>query len=167
MPALKPERYLARCTDVDVRHDIVEAGFTHVLLDVDNTILPRDGSGVPDDVRAWVGELAAAGLPVCLISNNWHEPVSACARELGLPVVRGCVKPLPHGLITARHRIAAPRATTLVIGDQLVCDVWGAHLAGLRVYLVSPLVQQDLWHTRALRHIERAILRNEKPEGKE
>ena len=167
MPVLKPERNLVRCTAIDPVADILGAGFTHVLLDVDNTILPRDGSGVPDDVRAWVESLRENGIPVCLISNNWYPPVTDCARDLGLPVVMGCVKPLPFGFVTARRRIDAPRKRTLVIGDQLVTDVWGAHLAGLKVYLVSPLAEQDLWHTRALRHIERGILRNEHREGEE
>ena len=167
MAGLKPDRYLRRCTDIDVQRDVLDAGFTHVLLDVDNTILPRDGSGVPADVEAWVQNLLASGVSVCLMSNNWHPPVLACAARFGLPLVRGCVKPLPHGYLIARCRVQAPRARTLVIGDQLVCDVWGARNAHLRVYLVCPLVPQDLWHTRALRHIERGILRNEQPEGKE
>lgn len=158
MPVLTPDRRLPRCTALDVRADLLDAGFTHLLLDVDNTILPRDGSGIPEDVRAWIGEVRKAGVRICLMSNNWHEPVIACARELDLPLVKGCVKPLPHGFIRARRRIGGVRRHTIVVGDQLVTDVWGAHLAGLSAVLVPPLVQQDLWHTRALRHIERAIL---------
>ena len=162
MAGITPDRRFPRVTDIDPAADILEAGFTYVLLDVDNCILPRDGSGVPEDIAAWVRGLADAGIPVCLISNNWHEPVIACAASFALPLQKGCVKPLPHGFFAARHRIGAPRGKTLVIGDQLVTDVWGAHLAGLRAILVHPLVEQDLWHTRLLRHIERAILRNER-----
>ena len=159
MAGITPDRRFARASDIDVHADILDAGFTHVLLDVDNCILPRDGSGVPEDIAAWVRSLGEAGIPVCLISNNWHEPVVACAEFFALPLAKGCVKPLPHGFFAARRRISAPRKQTLVIGDQLVTDVWGAHLAGLRVILVDALVEQDLWHTRLLRHIERAILR--------
>ncbi len=165
MAGLKPDRYLTRVTQVDPRADLLDAGYTHVLLDVDNTILPRDNSGVPEDILAWIAGLREAGISVCLLSNNWHQPVLDCAAQLDLPIVTGCVKPLPFAFFAARRRINAPRKHTRVIGDQLVTDVWGAHLAGLRVTLVQPLVTRDLWHTRALRHIERVILRNEQPEG--
>ncbi len=167
MAGLKPDRYLVRCTQLDPHADILDAGYTHILLDVDNTILPRDGSGVPADIAAWVRDVQDAGVRICLMSNNWHEPVLACAEALGLPLVKGSVKPLPFAFFAARRRIDAPRKHTLVVGDQLVTDVWGAHLSGMHAALVEPLVTQDLWHTRALRHIERVILRNDHREGGE
>ena len=167
MALLRPDRYLSNLTCLDVERDIRQAGFTHLLLDVDNTILPRDADEIPADIEAWIGEAREAGIAICLHSNDWHGHVIAVAERLGLPLVRGCVKPLPHGFAAARRRIGAPRATTLVVGDQLVSDVWGAHLSGLTVYLLEPLSSSDLWHTLAFRHIERGILRGMQPEGKE
>ena len=121
---------------------------------------------MPEDILVWIARAREAGISICLMSNNWHEPVVECARELGLPLVRGCVKPLPHGFIAARRRIGGERRRTLVIGDQLVTDVWGARISGMRVYLLQPLSTADLWHTRALRHLERGILRSTQPERK-
>lgn len=167
---LQPDRQFVRCSDIDVHADIVAAGFTAVLLDVDNTILPRDGSGIPTDIRAWLVRLQAAGVRICLMSNNWHAPVHECAAALNLPLVCGCVKPLPFAFFAARKRINARRTHTLVIGDQLVTDIWGAHISGMPAYLTRPLCTTDLWHTRALRHVERVILRTEHrkdPEGKD
>ncbi|MBR2790997.1 MAG: YqeG family HAD IIIA-type phosphatase [Eggerthellaceae bacterium] len=167
MALLRPDRYLPRLTCLDVERDIRQAGYTHLLLDVDNTVLPRDADDIPEDVLAWIEGAKAAGLPICLISNDWHDHVTAVAERLGLPLVRGCVKPLPFAFAAARRRIGAPRAKTLVIGDQLVSDVWGARLSGLAVFLVEPLSSADLWHTLALRHIERGILRGIQPEREE
>ena len=167
MPFFKPDRYFARLTDVDVDADILRPGFTHLLLDVDNTILPRDTEVVPPDILAWIARVRDPGVVICLNSNNWHEPVLACARNLGLPLVRGSVKPLPFAFFAARRRIGAPRRRTLVIGDQLVTDGWGGHVCGMRVYLLAPLCETDLWHTRLLRHIESGILNGIQPERKE
>lgn len=166
MPFFRPDRYFERLTDVDIDADIVRCGFTHLLLDVDNTILPRDTEEVPADILDWIARVREAGVTICLDSNNWHAPVPACAESLGLPLVCGCVKPLPFAFITARRRMGASRRQTLVIGDQLVTDAWGAHNAGMPVYLLTPLSETDLWHTRLLRHIERGILRGKHPERK-
>ena len=167
MATLRPDRYLSSLTCLDVERDIRQAGFTHVLLDVDNTLLPRNAECMPESLRAWIDAARQAGIAICLMSNDWHGHVTGLAESLGLPLVRGCVKPLPFAFAAARRRIGAPRAKTLVIGDQLVCDVWGARLSGLAVYLVAPLSSADLWHTLALRHIERGILRGIQPEGKD
>ena len=167
MAFFRPDRYFRRLTDVDLHTDILDAGFTALLLDVDNTLLPRDGGEVPADIEAWVGAAKDAGLAICLHSNNWHQPVHDCAGRLRLPLVHGGVKPLPFAFAAALRRIGADRKSTLCIGDQLVTDVWGAHGAGIRVFLLTPLSETDLWHTQLLRHIERGILRNEQPEGKD
>ena len=57
------------------------------------------------------------------------------------------------------------RDKTLMIGDQLSTDILGAHLAGLTAYMVCPLVTEDLVHTRFVRILENAFLKNKEPEG--
>ena len=135
-----------------------------MLCDVDNTILTRDDHTVPADVLAWLAKAREAGVEFCLLSNNFHHGVQDLAERLGLPIVVKAVKPLPHGFIRARRKIGGTRKDTLVIGDQLITDVIGAHLCGLKAYLLVPLVEKDLWHTLLLRHLERAILGKMKPE---
>ncbi len=165
MNLLSPERYFTRVSRISVSKDIVDEGFKHVLLDMDNTVLPRDGSGIPRDVVYWLSCLRRAGIAVCLLSNNWHESPYRAAQELGLPVVAKACKPLPHAFLIARDRIGARSATTLVVGDQLSTDILGAHVLGMKAYLVCPLVEADLKHTQVLRGIEGAMLGSWQPEG--
>lgn len=47
-----PDKYLKRITDIDIQKDVIDKGFKNLLLDVDNTILTRDESIVPIDVKA-------------------------------------------------------------------------------------------------------------------
>lgn len=165
MPFLEPDRYFSRLSRIDIERDILACGFSHVLLDVDNTILSRATHDVPRDVGLWLARARDAGIVFCLVSNNWHEGVYQLANRLSLPLVAKAVKPLPPAFLLAMRKIGAERASTLVIGDQLATDVVGAHAIGLKAYLLAPLVEQDLPHTLALRNLERLIIGDRQPEG--
>ncbi|MFR1639912.1 MAG: YqeG family HAD IIIA-type phosphatase [Eggerthellaceae bacterium] len=117
--------------------------FRNVLLDVDNTILTRDTHEVPRDVGFWLAKARDAGITFCLVSNNWHEGVYQLANRLSLPIVAKAVKPLPPAFLMALRKLGAKRSETVVIGDQLVTDVMGAHFLGMKAYLLAPLVEQD------------------------
>lgn len=162
-----PDKYLNRITDIDIQKDIIDKGFKFILLDVDNTILTRDESIVPQDVKAWLDKAIKAGLKFCLISNDWHSNVVDLSKEINLPIVVKSLKPLPPAFFKAMKKIDAKKHQTLMIGDQLMTDVFGSHAVGLKCYLVKPLVEKDLIHTLILRKFENIILRNQKAEGKQ
>lgn len=164
MPLLAPDRFFTRVTSIDPVADIVEAGFTHILLDLDNTLLTRDTHEVPDDVRAWLDAVRAAGITTCILSNNWHRGAHEWAERLGLPIVSHAVKPLPFAYGIALRKIGARRSGTLCIGDQMVTDVWGAHIRGMKAYMVKSLVEADLWHTLLLRKLEAPLMGHMEPE---
>ena len=165
MAFLEPDRYFSRLSHVDINRDIAALGFRYVLLDVDNTILTRDTHEVPRDVGFWLARARDAGIVFCLLSNDWHREVYGLAQRLDLPIVAKAVKPLPPAFIFAMNKMGANRKNTLVIGDQLVTDVIGAHALGMKAYLLAPLVEQDLPHTLLLRNVERAVMGGRKPES--
>lgn len=156
---LQPERVFNRISDIDIQADICALGFTCLLLDIDNTLRSRETGTVPEDVLQWVRNAQQAGLSCCLLSNNWHHNVFEFARQLDLPLVPKAMKPLPFGYNAALKKMGARRGRALAIGDQLSTDVWGAHLAGVAAYLVEPLSSVDLKHTKVVRAVERAILK--------
>jgi HAD superfamily phosphatase (TIGR01668 family) len=164
MAGLRPDRYFSRTSAIDPRRDIADAGFRCVLLDVDNTVRSRDGQVVPDDVRAWLADVETAGVRVCLLSNNFHASAPVFARSLGLPIVTHAMKPLPFAYRVALRRMGARRRETLCIGDQLSTDIWGAHLAGIKAFLVDPLSKVDLAHTKVVRKVEERVLAGMRPE---
>lgn len=165
MPLLEPDRYFARISRIDIERDLLAHGYRNVLLDVDNTILTRDTHEVPRDVGFWLAKARDAGISFCLVSNNWHEGVYHLAERLSLPIVAKAVKPLPPAFLVALKKLGAKRSETVVVGDQLVTDVLGAHFLGMKAYLLAPLVEQDLPHTLLLRNFERAVMGERKPEG--
>ncbi len=165
MAFLEPDRYFARISRIDIDRDLLALGYRNVLLDVDNTILTRDTHEVPRDVGFWLAKARDAGISFCLVSNNWHEGVYQLANRLSLPIVAKAVKPLPPAFLMALSKLGAKRAETVVVGDQLVTDVMGAHFLGMKAYLLAPLVEQDLPHTLLLRNFERAVMGERQPEG--
>ena len=164
MGLFKPDDYYVSVLDIDP-YLLKKAGIKGIILDLDNTILPRTTYTVPDNLKNWVLSLKDAGLKACFLSNNWHERVVNNAKDLNVELVGKAVKPLVHGFFIARRRMRLSRKETLVIGDQTYTDILGAHLAGLKAYLVMPLSAQDLWHTKLLRKMDRFFLRNLKPKG--
>lgn len=164
MAFFQPDRYFSRLSKIDIQRDLLDSGYVNILLDMDNTIVSRESHDVPQDVREWLEHAKAAGLELCLLSNNWHTSPYEWALELGLPVVAKACKPLPHGFFIARDRMDARSENTVVIGDQLSTDIVGAHLMGMKAYLVDPLTKIDLRHTVAIRSLERKIMKNRKAE---
>lgn len=164
MSFFQPEKYFSRITQIDVQFDLLRRGLRCVLLDIDNTIRQRDTHAVPADVVTWLAQSRAAGIRFCLLSNNWHANAYDLACELDMPIVAKACKPLPFAYLKAARKLGAKRSETVAVGDQLITDVIGAHLAGMSAYLVQPLVEADLKHTLILRNVERALLRGRVPE---
>ncbi|MDO4183031.1 MAG: HAD hydrolase-like protein [Coriobacteriia bacterium] len=164
MALTRPDRYFSRISRINVRTDLLGCGLTHVLLDIDNTIRSRATGDIPLDVGLWLAQARDAGVQFCLLSNNWHANVHDFAHSLDLPLVAKACKPLPPAYFAARKKIGGVRGSTVVIGDQLSTDVVGAHVVGMKAYLVAPLVEQDLKHTLVVRRFERKLLGEMVPE---
>lgn len=161
---LYPDRYISRISNIDIEDDLINCGIKNILLDVDNTILTRDWSIVPDDVQEWLEKAMATGIKFCLISNDWHKNVVDVASKLNLPIVTKSIKPLPIAFLRALNKIGAKKSETIMIGDQLMTDVFGAHFVGLKCILLKPLVKCDLKHTLILRKVENKLLKDAKVE---
>ncbi len=162
MPLLKPDLYYTSVHRIDL--ELLRAkGVTAVLVDLDNTLLPRTTNEMPDDLRQWAHSLHEAGFRVCLVSNNWHERVSAVADELGFSIVAKAIKPLPFAFMKALGIVGAKASQTAMIGDQLFTDILGGGLMGMTTILVEPLSDTDLPHTLMLRRLERVVLAGMRP----
>jgi uncharacterized protein len=159
-----PDLYYSSVHAIDL--DALSAeGVRVLLLDLDNTLLPRDTNVVPDELKAWAAGLRARGFGVCLVSNNWHERVHDVAAELGFDLVDKAVKPLPFAFLRALRRAHARPHDAAVVGDQLFTDILGGRLLGMRTVLVSPLSETDLPHTLMLRRLEALVLKGRSPQA--
>ena len=146
MRIFSPKRYVASVDRIDL--DTLWAdGKRAILLDRDNTLVPRDTEQVPTAVS--------------MVSNNWHrDQVMASARELGLEAISHAMKPAPFALKAGLKRLGATANEAVLIGDQLYTDVWSGNFAGVDTILVKPQATQDLWYTQIFRIFERRALRD-------
>lgn len=137
---------------------LVRAGVRCVLIDRDNTCVPRDAVVAPPEVLSWLDEVRAAGITTCMVSNNFHsKDVERSAAELGSSVVHHAMKPAPFAVWHALRLMGISKGEALLIGDQRFTDVIAGNLAGVRTVLVQPQSESDLWYTLILRDIERRV----------
>jgi HAD superfamily phosphatase (TIGR01668 family) len=159
---LSPDYYYHSVHDIDLA-ELKSRGINTILVDLDNTLLPRDTNVVPDGLKAWSQDLERAGFKVCLVSNNWHGRVYAVASELGFELVAKALKPLPFAFLRALRVVGSSRRNAVIVGDQIFTDVLGGKILGVVTVLVEPLSPTDLPHTLLLRYAERLLLAGRKP----
>lgn len=158
-------RYVATLPQVDLDW-LCEKGVRAVLLDRDNTCVPRSTGTAPAEVVAWLAEARRRGIAVCLVSNNFHSSqVRGSAAELGVEVVDHAMKPAPFALWHALKKLGVPRGQAVMIGDQVFTDVVAGNLAGVGTVLVRPQSTSDLWYTHIFRVFERLALAGVEFEG--
>jgi HAD superfamily phosphatase (TIGR01668 family) len=159
---LTPDLYYSSVSAIDLSV-LADRGVRTLLVDLDNTLVRRTISDVPDSALAFARSVRAAGMTACIVSNNWHARVSATADALGFGVVSKALKPLPFAFLVAMRREGVDASQTVVVGDQLFTDVLGGNLLGITTLLVSPLSASDLPHTLLLRRLEVRLLAGRTP----
>lgn len=162
MSLFTPDRYYTSVEAIDLE-DLRSLGVRALMLDLDNTLLPRDTGEIRAELREWAVRTASAGFAMCLVSNNWHERVHAIADQLGIPLVARAIKPLPYAFRRAMRLLGVQPSDCAVVGDQIFTDVLGGNLIGATTVLVEPLSRSDLPHTLLLRLIEARIMSDREP----
>ncbi len=165
MAFFEPDKYFSRISHIDIERDLLARGLSHALLDIDNTILPRDVRELPRDVGVWLARARDAGVSFCLVSNSTQsDTMGPLSEKLGIPLVMRSMKPLPQGYLRGMRLLGGTSKDTVMIGDQMITDVVGAHLVGMKAYMVAPLAEKELPHTAIFRWMERVMLGDQVPE---
>ncbi|MBV8264630.1 MAG: YqeG family HAD IIIA-type phosphatase [Candidatus Eremiobacteraeota bacterium] len=129
-----------------------------IATDLDNTIVPWYTTTLAPGVAAWAAMVRALGIRMCLVTNNYGSHATDVARELGVPIVRGALKPLPGAFTRCLRVLETDAAHTLAIGDQLFTDVLGAKLVGMRAVYVQRVAGREFPTTKVLRMLESPVL---------
>lgn len=154
-----PDHHVPAVSAIDP-NVLVDAGIEAVLLDLDNTLVAWRGSEVPNHTEEWVGACRRAGLCLCLVSNTRNLPrLMALSERLGIPFVRGRMKPAKDGFVRALALLNAVPERAVMVGDQLFTDVWGANRMGMRSIWVERVHPKEFFGTKISRMAERLLLR--------
>ena len=114
-------------------------GVRGLLLDIDNTLTTHDNPTPAPGVEGWVAGMQAAGISLCLVSNNHPPRVEPFARRLGLDFVCEGKKPLTKGYREAVQKMGLSRKEVAAVGDQIFTDILGAKRVGVLALMVEPI----------------------------
>lgn len=143
-----------------------EIGVKVLLLDLDNTLASYKEEVASEITLSYLQKLIETGLKLFIISNNKPKRVEKYAKSLNLPFLASARKPLRSQIkkFLASHHVSLEEV--MLVGDQLLTDVWGANRLGIKVLLVEKLVEADQWATRFNRIIDTIIRKKLRKQNK-
>lgn len=155
MPALRVDTVY----DIDL-DDLYAKGYRGIVTDLDNTLVgARDPLATPKLV-AWFENVKRKGFKLVIVSNNNMNRVSSFAAPLNIEFVHKARKPSSSPFRRALTILGLKAEQTIMIGDQLMTDVYGGNRMGLFTVLVLPIsVADEGIGTRVNRGLERFVKR--------
>ncbi|SER84152.1 YqeG family HAD IIIA-type phosphatase [Psychrobacillus sp. OK032] len=134
-----------------------EKGVKAVITDLDNTLVEWDRPNATPKLIEWFAAMKASGIQVTIVSNNNDLRVKSFADPLEIPFISKARKPLGKAFKQAVSKMNVNREEVVVIGDQLLTDVFGGNRQKLHTILVIPVANSDGFFTKFNRLVERRI----------
>lgn len=153
-----PDKMLKTPFGITAEH-LREMGKTTILTDLDNTLLAWDQLDATDEVLNWFTILEAEGIKVMILSNNNEMRVERVAKAARIPFLAKAKKPLAGNFKKAMETLDATPEETVMIGDQIMTDIWGGNRQKLYTIFVKPVKETDGFITKFNRMMERMILK--------
>lgn len=120
---------------------LLEADITHLALDVDDTLVPRNGNILKEEYIKHLRDLEKAGI-ILIIASNSRRDFASITRHLNARVVSPTTpifKPW-KSYYKLLIKIAGVKPQNIAMaGDNIVNDIIGANLACLQSIFVYPL----------------------------
>ena len=158
-----PTRYESSVYEIDFER-LYREGYRGILFDIDNTLVPH-GKPADDRAIALFAKLREIGFHTYLISNNGKQRVESFAEQVGSDCIFGAFKPSRRNYRLAMNAMGTDENNTILIGDQLFTDIWGANRTGIESILVEPIQETEEIQIVWKRKLERIIL-EKKPQPK-
>lgn len=133
-------------------------GIKVVLTDLDNTLIAWNNPYGTQELKTWISSLKEAGIKLVVVSNNSKYRINRAVSKFDLPFVSRSLKPLPFGIKRAMYDYQVNKNEVVMIGDQLLTDIWAANNSGIFSILVEPIVQSDAWNTKINRFFEKIVM---------
>lgn len=160
-----PHKRVDSVYEIDL-DELWKAGIRGIITDLDNTLVgAKDPSATPE-LAEWFKQVSKRGFQIVIVSNNNRLRVSAFAEPVDLPFIYAARKPARRAFRKALEMLKLSPEQAVVIGDQLLTDVFGANRMGLSSVLVTPISPQDeSVFTKFNRKVERIIFEKLRKRG--
>lgn len=159
-----PSEYVKSIYDITPEH-LQNKGIKGIITDLDNTLVEWDRPEATPEVIEWLKGMKDAGIFVTVVSNNNETRVKNFCDPLELPFIHTARKPLRRSFLHALGKMGIHKEEVVVIGDQLLTDIFGGNRKGLHTILVVPVASSDGFFTKFNRKIERRIMTKLKQRG--
>ena len=144
----------------EITPDFLESiGVRALLIDIDNTLAPYEQPEPDESIKAWIGEMQAAGIGLAFVSNNDWERVELFNREIGIPAYAKSGKPFGKRLVQVIKFYGSEASRAAMLGDQLLTDVFAGKHIGATALLVPPIKDKTTAFWRIKRALERPVIR--------
>lgn len=135
-----------------------ENGKRLILVDVDHTLVKWGIHEASDQVVEWIELAKGMGFDICIISNTHNlERLGKISAALGIATVRGKFKPSRAMFRLAMIKFQRRPDETIMIGDQLLTDVFGANRSGIDAIWVRKMEGHEFKGTAINRMVERFL----------
>ncbi|GAB6990720.1 YqeG family HAD IIIA-type phosphatase [Paenibacillus pini] len=162
---LIPKLQVNTVFDIDLQ-DLYAKGYRGIITDLDNTLVGAKAPIATPELIAWFEQVKAAGFQLIIVSNNRMERVSSFATPLNLRFVHEARKPSNSPFRKAMDLMGLKPEQTIMVGDQMLTDVFGGNRLNLFTVLVLPIsIQDEGWTTRINRRVEKIALTRLRKKG--
>lgn len=142
-----------------------ERGIKGMIIDLDNTLVAWDCANATPEIIEWLESILEVGVRVVIVSNNNQIRVQDFCNPLQIPFIAKANKPLGGAFRRALKVLGTRREETIVVGDQLLTDIFGGNRQKLHTILVNQVVSSDAKITTFNRNLESFIKRRLKKRG--
>lgn len=136
---------------------LASMGFRIVLLDVDNTLVTHGSHEGDDFAKEIVLRVQKAGLIPVIASNAREHRARSFANSLGIDFIAQAKKPGIDAICLELTARSCERHNALMVGDQLLTDVWAARKANIPVILTQKRAEHEIITVKMKRVIERLL----------
>ncbi|WP_019636716.1 YqeG family HAD IIIA-type phosphatase [Paenibacillus fonticola] len=145
--------------DIDLE-SLYAQGYRGIITDLDNTLVGAKAPLATPELVDWFEKVKNSGFKLVIVSNNNLDRVSKFAAPLNIEFVHKARKPLGSPFRRALGMLGLAPQEAIVVGDQLMTDVYGGNRMGLFTVLVLPIaVAEEGLGTRVNRRLERIVKR--------
>jgi HAD superfamily phosphatase (TIGR01668 family) len=151
--------------DIDLKA-LKEQGVKGIITDLDNTLVGAKRPDPTPQIVDWIQLVKSHGFQVVIVSNNNRLRVSQFAAPLSVPYIYQARKPTNYAFRRALELMGLKADETVVVGDQMLTDVFGGNRMGLYTILVTPIaLEEESFYTRFNRFLEKKFMARLKKKG--
>lgn len=145
-------------TFFDIDFDtLYQQGIRLILTDLDNTLISYDETLPTKEIDDLFDTLQNKGFEIIIVSNNIQPRVDVFCKGLDIKGFANMRKPLIFKFkkIIKQTLRSYQNNEIVIIGDQLMTDIYAANRLKIRSILVNPLKKKtEKWYTKLNRTIE-------------